>query len=328
MSQADDNSVGKCSRPGFSKHDRGKGLQMGRGITFVVSFALVTGCSTTVRTTEEFTVSTSSTSTTTTIPVSNLEILIDPASPDRDNANVIVESLTAMERDFPVEPGTVVILYSKTESSIAWALDVVREKNCFETTTAAELSGMLGIGSECGLLMRLDKEPSCDELELCKTRPVVAAHEFFHVVQHQTLLAGESLFFRNWLNEGAADYVGYAYAYGETPGALSPAQIELFRSNLKELAQHPKLEGDLNRMQVLFNYDPSQGPLERWYAYLYNRAFLAVTLLVEKFGKDAVLFDYVRRTAETRDYEKAFKLTFGVSQDEFSTEFESWLQGL
>lgn len=307
--------------------EQGKSVGSARKLEFIVAIALVTSCASTTQSEPDATTTVASIATSTTIPVSNLDIRIDPTSPDRANADIIVQTLHEMERDYPVKPGTLVVLYSKTDASVAWAKEILHNVNCFERTTEDALRGFLGLGNACGLAMRLDKEPACYEVEFCRTRRFVAAHEFFHVVQYQ-LFSGEMLWFTSWLWEGAADYVGYSYAYGKTPGQLTHEEIEALRSNLKDFARDPHIEGGLSRMQVLINGSVGPNPLPRWRSYLYNKAFLAVTLLIDKFGSDSVLFDYVRKVGETRDFEKSFELVFGVSQDDFSTEFETWLETL
>lgn len=72
----------------------------------------------------------------------------------------------------------------------------------------------------------------------------------------------------------------------------------------------------------------SGGSAEPWFQYLYDRSFLAVTLLVERFGEQAVIVEYFENVTALGNHEKGFEETFGITEAEFDAEFQAWITSL
>jgi hypothetical protein len=310
--------------------DGGKRVEGKRIFALMAASVSLIGCSGSSAPEETTTTSqVTTTSTTTTLPplVSNLDIRIDPNSPDAKFAGPILETLEHIERKYPVKPGTVVILYSYGDESISWALETGKQTNCFGDTTADRLRNSNGWARSCGMAIRLDGKPNCDEVHFCRTRISTAAHEYFHVTHHQLLeeLPENTAL---WMMEGVATYVGYAFTYFETPGELSKWHVEQLRKYLKDESRVPEVNITFQEMDKTwqdFDY-ATFAPI--WFGSLYKRSFLAVTLLIDKYGEQAVLVEYFKNFAETRDHDAAFEMTFGITEDEFYAEFQPWIDSL
>jgi hypothetical protein len=237
-----------------------------------------------------------------------------------------------MERALPVQAGTVVILYADTEPSFEWVQSTTREVGCFEDTEVSYLRIAGAQGRGCGFLMRFGKLPVCEGTTWCKDRAFIAAHEYFHVVMFETLgIKGNHVppHFRKipiWMTEGVADYVGYAYTYGSTPGMLSDAEVAQFGADVKPLIMDPNVNVGLDKLGDLWT--TTSRPAPRWLLYAFHRAFLATSLLIDKFGQEKVLFDYYRNILSTGDHLSAFEMTFGVTEAQFDQEFSAWLSKL
>lgn len=276
---------------------------------------------------------TSSTTTSTTLPTpgGNLDIHIDPAIESLPDTKLALESVLETERQYLVRPGTVALFYGSGESSVDWAFAKAKELNCFQELSRQMFINSVGWGRPCGFLMRVDGVNfECFEDKLCKQGRTVAAHEFFHVVAYQVLedcpcepkIFGNKV--PNWLNEGIADYVGYAIAYGSTPGTLSPPEIQRLQQELKDRASKSEVAVGVVALEDLW----AGGFNEPWFQYLYDRSFLAVTLLVEKYGEQAVLVDYFRNVTTAGAYAPGFEQTFGITEAEFDAEFQTWMSAL
>lgn len=308
----------------------------GRGVLLAV--ILLTGCSGSAAVGEEevtttSTSSTTSTSTTTLAPyISNLDVRVDPAVIDSPEITAILESLERMERAFPVPAGTVVILYGDTEPSVDWVRSTTRDVGCFDDHDASYFRNAGAQGRGCGLLMRFGKLPACEGTTWCKSRAFIAAHEYFHIVITEVLgNNGNQLptHFREipiWMHEGAADYIGYAFTYGSTPAKLSDSEIARFGSDVKTLIMDPNVNVGLDKLGDVWT--TTSRPAPRWLLYAYHRAFLAVSLLIDKFGQEKVLVDYYRNISSTGDHLSAFEMTFGITEAEFDLEFSTWLSTL
>lgn len=206
-------------------------------------------------------------------------------------------------------------------------MNKAKEVNCFTYKTKDQLMSTLGWGEDCGIAMRLDGRANCDEVHFCRTKITTAAHEYLHVMnlqQYGRLPNGPSL----WMSEGSATYFGYMFTYGDPPGDLSDWHVEQLRKYLKDQSRDPKVNisfAEMDRAWSELDFSTALGPEV---SYLYKRAFLAVTLLVEKYGKKAVLVDYVDNITETRDHFTAFEMTFGLTEDAFYEEFQTWIDAL
>lgn len=308
----------------YEQFTLGETMLPGRVIGVLVASALFMGC-----TSSDSDVVVTTTTSTTTLPpfVSNLDIHIDPNSPDTQLAEPLLETLEIVERQYPVRPGTVVLLYSKTDASVEWALNKTKELKCMDYHSKANLQVALGWSDACGIAMRLDGRPACDEIRLCRTTIGTAAHEFLHVMNLQQY-GGYTDALSRWFSEGSATYFGYMFTYGDPPGELSDRIVAQLRTNLKEQSRVPEINIPFKDMDnIWLNQDLSK-PVPVWIPYLYNRSFLAVSLLIEKFGEHAVFVEYVDNFTEMRDHPKAFEKTFGITEDAFYAEFQAWIDAL
>jgi len=264
-------------------------------------------------------------------PGGQLEIHIDPAVESLSETQSVLEAILAAEEQYVVRPGTVALLYGSGEASVAWAETKAKEVNCFNDIGVDGFRNSVGWGRPCGLLMRVDAiNFTCFEETLCKQGRTVAAHEFFHVVAYQLLeectcepkIYGNKI--PNWLNEGIADYVGYATVYGTTPGTLDRSELERLRSELENRASNPSVAVGLVEMEELW----ASGFSNEWFQYLYDRSFLAVTLLIERFGDDVVLEDFFANVVDANTFASGFEETFGLTEAEFDAEFQEWITTL
>ncbi len=274
---------------------------------------------------------TSTTSTTVLTFVSNLDVHIDPAIESLPEINMALDAVLATEQQYAVRPGTVALFYGSSDSSIEWAQQKAQELNCFTDIDSNGFRNSVGWGRNCGFLMRIDGiNFGCNNSDLCKQGRTVAAHEFFHVAILQLLegcicepkIWGNKV--PNWLNEGIADYVGYAMVYGSTPGSLQPTLIDNLRVSLKDRASDPAVAVGVVEMEELW----ATGYQQPWFGRLYSRSFLAVTLLVEKFGEDAVLRNFFANVNTAGEFSAGFEKTFGISEADFDAEFQTWIQTL
>ena len=286
------------------------------------------------------TTSTTSTSTTTTIPepvdvpvaeiveLENFIVHIDPAALDLKVTQVVVNTLNEIAETYPLINPADVMLYATGEDSFNWVKDKTREVDCLHHSEANRFSNFIGWGDECGLIMRVDGMPAeCSPYSSpCKNAATVAAHEFFHVITAQILepcrcrplIFGNKI--PNWYNEGVADYVGYAAVFGS-----SRPTLQTLTDFTEENAKRPEVDTDLVQIEGLWAKGFEQ---PWWFSFLYERSFLAILLLVEQFGEQVALLDYYYAIVFTGNYKDAFELTFGKTIEEFSDEFEVWLDSL
>jgi hypothetical protein len=275
--------------------------------------------------------STTSVSTSTTpLFISNLELHVEPAALHIPETQFLIDVLIQMEQRYPVRPGTKAILYTSSENAFQWVRQTVRETLCFQDKRRSEIMDSVGWGAECGLLMRIDvMRYYCGSGEPCKQSRTVAAHEFFHVFALQRLqgcsceprIYGNKV--PNWINEGIADYVGYAAIFGEIPGSFSAQELAKLRATNKVSGHNDSFAVSLKKLEDLF-----QGDLSQPRGHLYDRSFLAVSYLVEKFGEKAVVIDFFDNVARTGHYTSGFKETFGMSENDFDKEFQAWVASL
>lgn len=264
-------------------------------------------------------------------PGGQLEVHVDPAIESLPETQYALEAILTTAQQYVVRPGTVALLYGSGEASITWAETKAKDVNCFNDIGADGIRNSVGWGRPCGLLMRVDAiNFTCFEESLCKQGRTVAAHEFFHVVAYQLLdectcepkIYGNKI--PNWLNEGVADYVGYATVYGTTPGTLDQSELDRLRSELANRASNPAVAVGLVDMEELW----VSGYTQDWFQYLYDRSFLAVTLLIERFGDDVVLEDFFANVVNANTFGTGFEETFGLTEAEFDAEFQEWITTL
>lgn len=274
------------------------------------------------------------TSSTSLPPATNFEFHIDPIAQHFPEIDFIKEALFEVEEQFPVPAGTKVILFSSTESSLDWVKRTTNDIGCFSNQVDEYLRKAGAQGRGCGLLMRFDAIRSLRSVPASSTNLwFVAAHEVFHVVVGNKLDFREELGeqgllnwrrARQWMHEGTAQYVGFAMSYGANPGSLSTQEIERLRAELKNAARMESINKSLLDLEAVWYRAPFPSPPYE----LYHRSFLAVTLLVEKFGVDAVLNDYFDNVFKTQDSGEGFQQTFGISEEEFDAEFQAWINSL
>lgn len=269
--------------------------------------------------------------------MSNLNIHIDPEIEWMPEVEKALSAVFATEQQYEVRPGTVALFYGSDDSSIAWAQQRAKELNCFADLDSKYWKDTVGFARSCGFVMRVDgigyyRYDSCSYSD-CKNGQTVAAHEFHHVAILQLLeqCICEQLIWGNkipnWLNEGIADYVGYAIVYGSTPGSIESSLIDDLRFSLKALATDEAISMGLVEMEELWATG-WQSPLPPWFGFLYERSFLAVTYLVEKFGEEAVLRNFFSNVVAANDFAAGFERTFGISEAAFDSDFQTWIQTL
>lgn len=255
--------------------------------------------------------------------VSVLDIHIDPLAKDLPQTEQILDVVYATEKVFEIEPGTAVILYGSNQDSVNWTVAKTQELGCLDTQSKEDIAFGVGIGAACGFLMRVDAMSlECVGGSFCKTGLNTGAHELYHTVFDQKLQAcGCSLlpngdFVPTWIVEGFADYVGYALVYG-----TDLVVIEKSWSDLMDRANQPDVDRGLTAMEPLWGSLMGTSSFQ----YLYDRAYFAVSLLVQKYGEHKVFVELLDRVIATGDYRTAFQQTFGVPEEEFDAEFQRWV---
>jgi hypothetical protein len=285
------------------------------------------------------TTSTTSTSTTTTIPepvdvplaeiveLENLTFHIDQAALDLVATQDVVNAVNDILQTYPLTTPAHAILIATNEESLRWAQDKSREIDCMYEPDIKRYTQYVGgadVVSGCGFIMRVDVlQDRCGSLvTTCRTTATVGLHEFFHVITAQIVKpcscrgpAGNK--FPIWYNEGAADYVSFVSLFGRSDKAIH----SLIQMSTNQ-ARTPDVDVDLVEIEKLWAEGPGRFP------FLYERSFLAILLLIEQYGEQAVLSDYYYAIVLTGNYEDAFELTFGKTIEEFSEEFDVWLDSL
>ncbi len=131
----------------------------------------------------------------------------------------------------------------------------------------------------------------------------VLAHEYFHVLQLALAPDPKGPY---WLSEGSAEYA--MALFGDRRKVL---EYEAFR-NLARL-RNASWTGTLEDAAGDTSFPPGHEH--------YFLGFLAVELLVELAGEDALL-EYFRLLPAHVDWREAFEAAFGRTADEFYAEFE------
>ena len=134
---------------------------------------------------------------------------------------------------------------------------------------------------------------------------LVLAHEYFHVLQ---LSLSPELSGPVWLSEGSAEYA--MAHFGERANRYD---YTAFRNSV--LLRAASWTGTLRDAGDDLSY-----PTGHEHYFL---GFLAVELLVEQAGEEAVL-GYYRLLPTTPDWRQAFASAFGTTPDEFYETFEEW----
>ena len=137
---------------------------------------------------------------------------------------------------------------------------------------------------------------------------LVLEHEYFHLLQSHLAGFGEDLNeFRRargplWLLEGMADYAEAVYR-----AEVGPRTYEELR--------------DRNAFSVASWAGTLEATGDHIFAESYVLGFLAVDLLVQRAGEEALL-DYYRSVSTGLRWREAFSSVFGIDVDEFYEEFE------
>ena len=191
-----------------------------------------------------------------------------------------------------VVSGQSVFVFADTDTQIAWRQEVYGSARQRESCGSA-LAGTVYATLTCG--------------------PEVLAHEYFHALQAVSRLSEEAFGGGSvhWMQEGAAQYAAYLWWDRHEPGRF--ANYMRFARDWFEDDGRP-----LRSVSSAFG------------AHHYHGGALAVSMLVEDVGSWAVL-DYVRRLqasqpglirGESTSERKAFQRAFGITLEEFYTEFE------
>ena len=146
----------------------------------------------------------------------------------------------------------------------------------------------------------------------CKDAPLVLAHEYVHVLQHQ--LAGGAAWGPAWLTEGVA-------VYGE---ALHRALIEqgLTASAGLDGRRHEESAALTRAGEVapLRAFETVEDDAERVH---YRLGFLAADWLAAYAGVET-LAGYYRRLPSADSWQEAFEGAFGIAVDDFYETFEAY----
>jgi len=136
----------------------------------------------------------------------------------------------------------------------------------------------------------------------------VAAHEYFHVWQHELRCYRDP----KWLFEGAPEYLGYQAIIDK--GLIDPVAASVAQQLvLKDAAPLPGLKA----FEVAY-----AAPTEAEYALWY----FAVQQLMA--GRDlSALRDFCEMAKEEDSWQVAFEAVFGETPTAFYTEFEDWRAG-
>ncbi len=149
-------------------------------------------------------------------------------------------------------------------------------------------------------------------------RVAMLSHELVHVLQYE-LAGGRRSTSEQWLREGFAEWVSGRVLEGLQ---LSGAGTKRAR------ARRAVALADLSRL-------PALAELAAWDQWVdlrttnprlpvYPYAYLAVDLLVERHGVDAVL-DYFRRFAVSNDADGAFRFAFGETRSDLEAALRATL---
>lgn len=139
----------------------------------------------------------------------------------------------------------------------------------------------------------------------------ILAHEWFHVLQHQLAYRGADMHLNpRWMGEGNAVYVEVVPSEERgQPGIRHHYEASCAGKDiaLENLEANDDLEA-IRRMELLE----------------YCGGFLATERLVESAGEKA-LIDYWERVGDGAAWRDAFAAAFGVSVDDFYSEFAAYL---
>lgn len=261
------------------------------------------------------------------VTLPNLTIRIDPLALDLPQTDAIVNLMADIITAHPLMSAADAVLFASSDESLRWAVDATREVDCLHSEDLDYFRNIGGWGERCGFVQRIDATAlECPtDSSSCWNVLNIAAHEFFHVIAAQRLdpctceplLWGNKI--ANWYNEGIADYVGHV--------AVSRDGRQTFERAIAynvAMALQPQVSVDLEELDRLW----SQSFGEPWFALLYNRSFMAVALLVERFGAEVVLDTFFDNVVAAGTFAEGFETTFGRSVDEFSAEFDQWLMTL
>ncbi|MHB1046025.1 MAG: hypothetical protein ACYC4P_08415 [Thermoanaerobaculia bacterium] len=150
------------------------------------------------------------------------------------------------------------------------------------------------------------------------TRVAILAHELGHVLQYE-LVGGRRSASDQWLREGFSEWISF--------GVLARLQ----------LASEGRRRGDARRAVALAGAArlPALSELATWDAWvrfqaerpalpLYPYAYLAVDLLVERHGVEAVL-GYFRSFTSSNDAEGLFRAAFGATRSDLDAALRAEL---
>ncbi len=254
------------------------------------------------------------------VGTSNLKFHIDPLAEALPSTQEILDVIRKTEKFFDYKPGTEVMLFTSSPESVDWVVQKAQELDCLSGITAEEIfSGVIGIGGACGLAMMVDAEfPECDGRVYCRRGPSLAVHELYHTVFYQKVESCNCMYLPNgrltpmWVNEGLADYVGYALIYGN-----DPENTEAVLTDMKDLATRFEVDVSLTKLEGLWL---TGGP------YSYQRSYFAIMFLVEMFGEKKVFVEFIDEMITSGGYVAAFEKVFGISESTFDELFQKWMK--
>lgn len=154
--------------------------------------------------------------------------------------------------------------------------------------------------------------------------PTIVVHEYFHILQLEQQRAKGAYALRPlWLAEGSAEYVALEYfmagSFGVSPNATDQAAALAARTECAK------------RAVASLGTDHSAVDLAReaLRAAPYDVGQFAVRWLAERFGARSILDAFGPRWGEAGgDVADGFQAVFGLSLEQFLTDFGAWLQSL
>lgn len=208
-------------------------------------------------------------------------------------------------------------------SSDADYRSILREKFALSDDEAAEIAGISG-GWSGGRQHITAINAKAGVMESHSDRYATTAHELFHQLQYE-LSDGrdtdkEALF---WLEEGSADYVGAMMAEKLGGRRMARWQMDVLDDLLG--APQPAEPADLLHLE----FAERKSIMKKNY-HAYEMADMMTARLLSRYSEEErgqKLASYFKALGTGKSGEEAFTEAFGLSLDDFLTEFSAWWQG-
>jgi hypothetical protein len=220
----------------------------------------------------------------------------------RDYRSAVAAISAILERDLGFAPFPVTFRFYPSRTAFEAALIDIGYDPAFAKTTART---MTAVGGHRGVLLN---ESAVAQMDWAQ-RTLLLAHELTHSLQYE-LGGGRRGTSDQWLREGFAEWVSIRVL--DRLDAISLATFRRQRQNeLRRAgrAQVPSLR-DMVTFRQWVEIGTDRGPAA------YAAGFLAVELLIDQHGLDAVV-DYFSRFASSQDRLANFRSAFAQDLDAF-----------